>query len=281
MKQNRFFAYFAVKNKLSLRRVSTGEDVWHLFLSRGNLILSVLAFVLVVFIGVLTLVAYTPILDLVPGYPGNRSREMLVASIAKLDSLDREIGLWERYTRDLQLVLDGRSTESSMSANDTAANAVKGSITSRSMLDSLLRGKIQTEQSTSDQERRRTQELTFEMISPISGIVSEKFAPQNRNYGVTVNPRPNSVVLCVMDGTVIMETWTPDEGYIVAVQHAASMMSIYKGLQQSLRPVGARIKAGEGIGISETVSEGHIPTLVFELWNGGNAVDPENYITFD
>lgn len=281
MKQSKFLSYFTSKHKLSMRQVRSSEEVWHIFITRGNLILVSLAAVLILFIGVLTLVAYSSIIDMVPGYPGNRSRELLVTSVVKLDSLEREIGLWERYTRDLQLVLDGRAMENSSVTTDSLKATIKGSIFQRSLQDSLLRVSMMANSGTKETANSVVQEFNFEMIAPISGIVVDKFAPQNNNFGVVINPKPNAVVLSVLDGTVAVNIWTPTDGYIVGIQHSASMFTFYKGLQQTLKQVGSRVRAGEGIGMSEIVTEDLIPTLKFELWNAGNAVDPQNFITFN
>lgn len=69
-------------------------------------------------------------------------------------------------------------------------------------------------------------------------------------------------------------------GSMVVIQHAAGMMSIYKGLAQSLLDVDGRVKAGQGVGVSQSIKDGKLPNLIFELWISGNAVDPQNYITF-
>lgn len=283
MKQRNFFKFFTARTKLSLRSLQTGQELWHIFISRGNLFLSSVAFVLLLFVGVLTIVAYTSILDLVPGYPGNKSRKMLITSIAKLDSLEHEVALWERYTYDLQLILDGRASDISQSAGDSVTGStVKGTIVARTALDSIFRANVDGDIASMEgrERKRRNAELTFEMITPIAGIVERKFDPAQGFYGIELNPQPNSVVLAIMDGTVVLGSWNPEIGYVMAVQHAAGMMSIYKGLSQSLQPVGARIKAGQGIGVSQSVTGGRLPKLIFELWSSGNAVDPQNYITF-
>lgn len=283
MKQRNFFRFFTARTKLSLRSLQTGQELWHIFISRGNLILSGIVLVLLLFISVLTIVAYTSILDLVPGYPGNRSRQMLVESIAKLDSLDRQVARWERYTYDLQLILDGRVSDITINSADSLSPIkVDKPDVVHTKMDSIFRASVVSQVALNDgsERRRRQAELTFEMITPVQGVVERKFSPSQGFYGVEINAQPNAVVLAVMDGTIILNSWSPQAGYMVGVQHAAGMMSIYKGLARSLHGVGERVKAGEGIGVSRSVGEGKLPVLTFELWNSGNAVDPQNYITF-
>lgn len=263
-----------------MRSVRTGEELWHLFISRGNFLLASLALLVLLFVGTLTVVAYSSILDLIPGYPGNRSREMLISSIAKLDSLEREVGLWENYTHDLQLILDGRASALE-DTRDTTKTALKGHVVARNAADEALRGRMKSDSTGADRrEKRRTAELTFEMIAPVRGIVDQEFDPADGHYGVAIKPVPNAVALAVLDGTVVLNSWSPDMGTTIGIQHGGGMMSVYKGLARSLRRIGERVKAGQGVGVVEAVKENKIPVLRFELWSSGNAVDPENYITF-
>lgn len=280
MKQNKFLKFFNEQSKLSMRSVRTGEELWHIFISRGNFILAALALVVVLFVSTLTIVAYTSILDLVPGYPGNRSREMLITSIAKLDSLEREVGLWESYTRDLQLILDGRRDLSSTTESDSSKVGVKGTIIERNSFDAMLRAQMAPDSLATRRDKRRNAELTFEMIAPVSGMIESAFNPAQGIYGVIVRHAPNSVALAVLDGTVMLNSWSPEWGTIISIQHAGGMVSLYKGLARSLRATGERVKAGQSVGVVEMIREKHIPLLYFELWSSGNPVDPENYITF-
>ncbi|MEG0725355.1 MAG: M23 family metallopeptidase [Mucinivorans sp.] len=280
MKQTKFFKFFSQQSKFSMRSVRTGEELWHIFISRGNFILACLALLLVLFVATLTTVAYTSILDLVPGYPGNRSRQMLITSITKLDSLEREVTLWENYTNDLQLILDGREVGAE-SGKDSSKVGAKGEVVERSNYDKQLRAQMKPEsESSTRHDMRRKAELSFDMIAPVNGTVISPFSPANGIYGVVVRPAPNSVAMAVMDGTVVLNSWSPEWGTVMVIQHAGGMMSIYKGLARALRNTDERVKAGQGVGVVEMASESHIAQLYFELWSAGNPVDPENYITF-
>ncbi len=230
------------------------------------------------------LIIYTPsLLDYVPGYLGRDSKEKMVSSLMKLDSLQTEVKRWEEYTSTLRSILDGKKLESIVAytnANDTLQGKTKADIAQRNLEDSLLRLSVE-EAELQAKGSRRNKALSFSMISPVEGTITSGFASSaSAPLGVVLKPKPASVALSVMDGTVIYSGWTPSDGYVVVVQHAASMMSVYKNLAESLKTQGTRIKAGEGLGITQSTKDGVTPELVFELWNEGNAVDPENYISF-
>lgn len=280
--KNSFLKYFTDKNKLSLRNIRTGEEMWHLFTSRLNMILGFMTLVVILFVVILTTVAYTPILDLIPGYPGNKARKILLGNIAKLDSLERQIRVWDNYHYNLIRILDGQSAATVLSEDSTQyATGIKGQIIQRSYADSLLRQQMTTDSNyVFRSELRKKAELTFEMLPPVKGMIVKSFSPKASIFGVEITPAPNQVVLSVLDGTVTMESWSPATGYMMMIQHAGNMVSIYKYLGQTLFKTGDRVKAGEAIAMTGMLNEGKIPHFVFELWYNGNAVDPENYITF-
>ncbi len=281
MKSKKKKKYFTSKYKISMRELTTSQEVWHVFTTRLRLLIfCVLAF-FVLLGGVFVLVMYTPISDFLPGYPGSSAREKLQHSIVKLDSLNREVALFEGYVAQIQLILDGKTLESTLQSNDSLKGGTHRTITSRSIEDSLLRAAVQA---ASQKEGETTvpeySKISFEMISPIEAAVVQEFSPEDGNFGVVLSPKPNSVVLSVLDGTVLQSGWTAQDGYTMTIQHGGSMVTIYKGLQSVLKGKGDRVKAAEGIGISEVTSVDKAPTLTFELWSAANPVDPQNYISF-
>lgn len=282
MKLKEIVGYLRERNKLSLRNVRTGQEMWHVFVSRINMILAVLALVLVIFVVVLTTVAYTPVLDLIPGYPGSRSREALIQNIMKLDSLSAEVGRWEEYHANFARILDGQVPVSE--ADTTRRQGVKGTVSSRIALDSVLRDEMTADGSpyqlgTGAQSRTKA-ETTFEMLPPVKGVLTRTFSPKAGMYGVEIAPAPNQVVLAVLDGTVILNSWNPEQGNIVVIQHGGNIVSVYKRVAKVMKATGERVKAGEPVAVTGQLTDNKIPHLVFELWYNGTAVDPENYIIF-
>lgn len=282
MKLKEIAVYLRERNKLSLRNVRTGQEIWHVFVSRINMVLAVVALLLVVFVAVLTTVAYTPVLDLIPGYPGSRSREALIANIMKLDSLSAEVSRWEAYHANFARILDGQVP---VAENDTTRRqGVKGTVSARVGLDSVLREEMTAEGSPyrlADGSTVRTRaEVTFEMLPPVKGMITKPFSPKTGVYGVEIAPAPNQVVLAVLDGTVILNSWNPETGNIVVIQHGGNMVSVYKQVAKVMKSTGEHIRAGEPVAVTGALTDNKIPHITFELWYNGTAVDPENYIVF-
>lgn len=279
MKFSNFLQYLTERHKLSLRNIRTGKEIWHIFSSRLNLILSLTTLVIVLFVLILTMVAYTSILDFIPGYPGNKSRKLIIENIARLDSLESQLKEWELYNRNLTLILEGKTIASATS--DSAAIPIKGGVVPRSYSDSMLRNQIETDSNYMFlQQMRHRAEVTFEMVAPTRGAIIKPFNPKDDMFGVEITPQPNQVVMAVLDGSVIFNGWNPTDGYVIIIEHAGNMVSIYKKVARSLCKTGQRVKSGEAIAMTATITDGKTPNLIFELWNNGNAVDPESYITF-
>lgn len=267
-----------------MRDVQTSKEVWHIFISRLNLLLVMLSMLIIIFIIAIVTVAYTPILDLIPGYPGNKSRTALIENIMRLDSLEIQIKKWEAYHDNLDNILQGKitkDTSASQSANKNNAAVTKARPVLRSAADTMFRLEMNADSILIlRKESRLKTERSFEMMQPVRGQLKEIFAPDQGMYGVQLIAAPKTAIMSVMDGTVISMPWSAQTGYVVTVQHVGNMNSVYSGVQEPLVKPGQRVKSGQALGITPMANGAELPVVDFQLWYDGNAVDPENYITF-
>ena len=91
----------------------------------------------------------------------------------------------------------------------------------------------------------------------------------------------NEPVLATLEGTVTIATWSLTTGYIIQIQHANNLISIYKHNSELLKKEGDHVTAGETIAIIGNTGELTTgPHLHFELWHNGIVINPENYIAF-
>lgn len=276
------FSYLGERNKLSLRNVRSGQEIWHVFVSRIGITVSFLALLLVVSSATLALVVYTPLTDWIPGYPGTKSREALLQNIMKLDSLRSEVDSWGAYHANFARILDGQLP---VSEGDTVRRqGVRGTPSQPVKEDSILRREMTAEGSIyrlqDGQGGRARAEVTFEMMPPVKGMLTRRFNPAAGFPGVELAPAPGQAVVAVLDGTVVLNSWDPQRGNIVAVQHGGNLVSIYKQVARTIKKVGEPVRAGEPVAITRQLTDNGIPHLIFELWYNGLAVDPQNYIVF-
>ena len=87
--------------------------------------------------------------------------------------------------------------------------------------------------------------------------------------------------MSVLDGTVISDGWSDDDGYTIRMQPEGDIISVYKHNQKLMKKTGDKVKAGTAIAIvGGTGNKADGDHLHFELWHKGEAVDPTKYISF-
>lgn len=272
------------KRRLVAQDASSGEEEWYMHLSPAGLFSGFCALLLLLFVVILILVAYTPVLEFLPGYrtEATRSRESLVANIMRLDSMERIINNMLTYNENISLVLDGRSpVVPSRLENDTLK--LDKSLVPTNAADSALRAQMEGEGPYSlggSAASRRSVREAVEMITPVEGIITRRFDAKQQIWGVRLATDPEAEVAAVEGGTVLQSIWTPDAGHVITIQHNANLVSIYRNLTRSNVTSGERVKAGELIGVTGDNNREGLKPFEFELWNGGKAVDPEAYIIF-
>jgi murein DD-endopeptidase MepM/ murein hydrolase activator NlpD len=118
-------------------------------------------------------------------------------------------------------------------------------------------------------------------MNPVSGLVTNMFDYGSDHFAVDIVTRPDESVKAALDGRVILSSWTPETGNVMAIQHRNNVVTIYKHNAVLLKKVGTFVSAGDAIAIvgnSGELSTG--PHLHFEIWANGNAVNPEQFINF-
>jgi murein DD-endopeptidase MepM/ murein hydrolase activator NlpD len=279
-----FFKKFRHKYRLSIYRDETFEELLNLRLTKLNLlaVVSVLTFIFLVI--VISIIAYTPARELIPGYPDEKTVRNIRLNAHRLDSLELEMQKRDAYFENIRRIVSGEEPEQFNSPRDTVVK--KGSVTfQRSAEDSLLRSMTESEKPYTllmdDHRKIKTSLSNVLFFSPVKGLITSSFKPSEDHYGTDVVAAPNEVVKAVLGGTVIMASWTLETGYVIQLQHENDLISVYKHNAELLKGVGDRVTAGEPIAIvgnSGELTTG--PHLHFELWHNGNPLNPENYVSF-
>jgi murein DD-endopeptidase MepM/ murein hydrolase activator NlpD len=277
---------FTAKQRISVIDSDDGHEKWYMYISLSRILIGFLGFVVLVFVAVGLVVAYTPIMDTIPGYPGEKSRERLVQGIMRLDSLEREMAHLTVYSDNIALIMEGKTpiVRDVTKIGDSIKIEEKVMIPP-SEADSTLRAQLEGDgqYSLSSVVAGRAQNTKQDLISPVQGLIQSRFNPVKGDYGIVVRTKSDQPVVAIREGSITMSVWTPIEGNIVQIQHPDYMISVYKGISQVQRPLGSRVKGGEIIGVAgETDDEGsETPRpFGFELWYNGTPVDPESYIVF-
>jgi murein DD-endopeptidase MepM/ murein hydrolase activator NlpD len=242
---------------------------------------------LVVFIIAATalLISFTNIREFIPGYPDVTMRRNILMSAIRLDSLERELELRDKYFANLNAIISGKQPVDITSRQDTLKKSRPVKFTN-SQEDIALRSKIEQEEKynlTLGPVLTETASLSsLHFFPPVKGIVSAKYDIRTKHFGTDIVTRPKSPVMAALDGTVIFTGWTMETGYVIEIQHNNNLVSVYKHNAALLKEAGDLVRAGEAISVigdsGELYTSG--PHLHFEIWYKGSALDPEKHIIF-
>jgi murein DD-endopeptidase MepM/ murein hydrolase activator NlpD len=282
--KKRFIKKLRHKYRLSIYRDETYEEVLNLKLTRLNVLAwgGVIAFASLII--VVSIIAYTPVREFIPGYPDETTLISSIKNKQRLDSLEQELVRRDKYFNNLRRIISGEVPDNFENGGDTAKNNNKLTFT-RSSADSELREHYKQEDKFSlepEQEKKRVNSISqMHFFPPIKGLVTNSFNTPTNHYGTDIVAGANEVVKSTLEGTVVMATWTLETGWVIEVQHENNLLSVYKHNAELLKRVGDYVKVGEPIAIignSGELTTG--PHLHFELWHNGVPLNPEDYISF-
>ena len=272
------------KYRLIIYNDNTFEEVWYFRLSRLN-VFSLGGMFIILFVGLITvLIAFTPLREYIPGYPDGNTRRNIILNVQKLDSLEHELAIRDRYFASLNNIIRGDVPQSFESGQDTTIRYQEIEF-KRSLHDSILREQIEREEffklAIYDGSRKNLDFSSLYFYPPVKGLITNSFNPDLNHYGTDIVAPSNKVVVATLGGTVTMANWTLETGYVIQIQHQNNLVSIYKHNAELLKEVGNQVKPGEAIAIignSGELTSG--PHLHFELWHNGVALNPEDYVDF-
>ncbi|MBO6045567.1 MAG: M23 family metallopeptidase [Bacteroidales bacterium] len=262
--------------RLSLVDDMTHRKLWVLHFTKPGFLVTVISAVVVLFAIVYALLAYTPLRTSIPGYPDAHTRRAAIQNAIRMDSLENVISRWEYYSENMLRVIEGEAplpVDSVIRLADAAVASGRDAAF-LAQRDSALRDFVNAEEQfgVTDRQERDLPIEGMHFFTPLKGVVSQGFDSVLHPY-VEVSAPANSVVMAVLDGTVIFDGWDDGAGYTVAIQHEGGIISIYKHNVKLLRKTGDRVSSGTSIALAGDL-------LRFELWYRGAAVDPAKYIVF-
>ena len=273
------------KQLLSMRNRTDDEINWKINISPLALWGSIITLLIIIFTVLLVLMAYTSILDILPGYrtKAERLNEELTENIMRLNDIERNMEDIRAYNEAVATIMGGSTpTLHSTVLTDTIRYDKSRILPTRA--DSLLRDLL--ESNTSEYSLSNTKPLRSEAAmfsAPMRGTITRNFDAPESSFDIAIMPIDmNFSVMAIENGSVIaVESQSEGLGSIT-IQHNGGYISVYKNLAESLVRKGQTVQSGsvigrigENNGQEETISE-----LGFELWRDGTAQDPERYILF-
>lgn len=262
----------------------THDKLWSRKFTRIGVLVTAITVIVVTISVIFCIIAFTPVRALIPGYPDARTKHDAIQNAIRIDSLENVITKWELYSENLRRVVDGQEPlkiDSLMEVRRSAASTA-ADMKEIAQKDSLLRKEV-ADEDRFDIKSNSSRTLPIEgmhFFTPLKGVVSQGYDKALHPY-IDITAPGNSMVMSVLDGTVISDGWTDTDGYTIRIQHEGDIISVYKHNQKLMKKTGDKVTAGTPIAIlggTGSLSDGE--HLHFELWHKGEAVDPTKYISF-
>ena len=271
------------KYRLVILNESTFEEKISFKLSRLNVFVTG-SFFMIGLIGLtILLIAFTPLREYIPGYSSTKLKKQATDLTYKTDSLVKTLNYTNRYLENIRMVLKG-DIENNEVNRDSLFQQFKLDPSSIDLTptrqDSMLRAEVALEDKYNLFERNLDRR-NLVLFPPITGTVSMPFDAREKHYAVDVVAPMDTPVKAAANGTVIFSEWTAGTGYVIILEHDGGLLSVYKHNGSLAKFQGAVVRGGEviaSVGNTGELTTG--PHLHFELWDNGNAVNPQDYIDF-
>jgi len=213
------------------------------------------------------------------------SEENLIRNNERIDSLSKVIAIRDYFIRDIQKVLRGEKFADSnlhMEKPESLGDSIVFDF-SKSNADSILKAEIENDRNIENNRSFGNNDFlsgTF-FFSPVKGMVSQSFNKKTGHLGVDVVGNKDETIKAVLDGYVIYAGWSDTDGRVLIIDHRNGLISSYKHNSSLMKKTGDKVQAGDPIAIignTGELSKGY--HLHLELWFNGQAIDPQEFITF-
>ena len=234
---------------------------------------------------VISLVAFTPFREYIPGYGNVNDRKDIIALSAKSDSLENTLISRDWYINNLLNVFSAKTEGKTAKPLKDSTGKYANIDIKPSEQDLKLRSDIETNQLESTNNMVSANKINalsnFFFFTPVKGIITNSYSLKEEHFGVDIVAKENELIKATLDGTVVFAGFTTDDGYVIQIQHSNNLTSAYKHQSNITKKIGDFVKAGEPIGvIGNTGESSKGPHLHFELWYNGFAINPQDYVVF-
>jgi len=271
------------KYRLVILNDDTFEEKLSFKLSRLNVFVFSGLTVILLIAGTTLLIAFSPLREYIPGYSSTALKRDAIRLAQVTDSIENQLAFNARYVQNMQGIISGKAPldlSDSLVIDSLNQISLNLGITEE---DSMLRKMVEEEERfnvpVESDNRGASQSLNF--FTPVKGLVTNAFNPEENHLGVDIVAKENEVIKCAQDGRVLFAEWTAETGWVIIIQHAEKFTSVYKHNSALLKSQGEEVRSGEPIAIIGNTGElSSGPHLHFELWYNAYAVNPQEYILF-
>ncbi len=282
------FKNFKSRFKVVILHADTYEEKGGFHTSKMNVTLFVFLAVLLIIAATTSLIFFTPIRELIPGYTDVTLDRRVYQIERTSDSIEMVLMQKDLYINNLRRIIFGEElADDSLAAYESMKEGVKPMpkmYDEKSERDSLFRLRYEAEMMKNliGAADAGGGESIPSFVSPCSGRIAGRFDAGSKHFGVDVVSPSKTAVNAVADGVIILSEMTKEKDYILVIQHNNNVISVYKHNTSLMHYEGDNVSAGDAIAITGGMKNQSEEThLHLELWFKGEPVNPEDYISFD
>ena len=274
------------KYKLVILNDDTFEEKASFNASLWYLIIGTTAFAIILIFLTITTIKYTPLREYLNGVTDAESKKDVVDAYTKIDSLEQISKANDLYLNNIKNVINGNVDNKKLEKPEDISKASDSIKLNQkiSKEEKELRNLIESEGKfdlNAGNKEDKSGIASYAFFSPLRGKITDPFDSKKQHYGIDIATRRNENIKATLDGTVVFSNFTPETGYVIAIQHGNNLLSFYKHCSVLMKKVGSFVRAGEVIAVvGDTGEYSTGPHLHFELWFDGTPVNPQNYMTF-
>lgn len=231
----------------------------------NGLISSIVLILLLIIVIISSLMAFTPLKYLIPGYGDIENNKVYIELNEKINALEAEINTQRVYTEGIKNILN---------PNDITLNK----------LDEELTNNRNNSTKASNYNNYSNTNLAhhYYFCNPIKGEISARFDIGIKHFGIDIVAPKDTPVKSVLSGVVINADWSSKSGNTISIQHPDNFISVYKHNSKLLKKIGEKVNACDAVAIIGNTGElTSGPHVHIELWKNGIAVDPDDYLDFN
>lgn len=270
------------KYRFTIRNVENFEVLWSQKISKLNIYSVIIGASLVLIILTFVTLVFTPVREIIPGFPNKEMRREILYNKVEVDSLVNEIVKRDSYISKIKEIIQGNVDDVNSRPELSSENIVKSDSLHSNKEDIIKSNNTQVINSKTIDNTLITSSSIRKnyFYCPIKGVITNGFNPENSHFGIDIASDEKDI-FSIANGVVVLSTWTLETGYTIQIQHANNLISVYKHNSVLLKEEGEDVVAGEIIAVygnSGEITTG--PHLHFEMWLNGKAVNPIDYIIF-
>ncbi len=271
------------KYRLVILNENTFEEQVSFKLSRLNVFAFMLVTSLLLIVGTIFLIAFSPLKEYIPGYSSTALMKQANQLSYQTDSILSAVSYNEKYYEAIKKVLKGDVAPEDFSIDSidfTTTTDIEKHSLHASKEDLVLRSEIDNieKYSLTNASEIDTEYLFF---PPVKGKITSDFDIKSKHFAVDIAVDSNVPIMAASNGMVVFAEWNPQTGNVIVLKHSSGIISVYKHNDKLLKSQGETVHAGEAIAIAGNTGELSTgPHLHFELWDKDVPLNPTEYIDF-